>query len=306
MLLEKLHTRGLINPPGFVRSNTQYLTVMGSEAYGVATDHSDFDCYGWCIPPRDMVFPHLRGEVLGFGTQIQRFEQWQKHHIDDPNAQGGRGRQYDFQVYSIVKYFNLCMQNNPNMIDSLFVPQECILFATPVGQMVREKRHRFLHKGCWHRFKGYAYSQMKKATSQNRTGKRKDMVEEYGYDIKFAYHIVRLLNEVEQILIEGDLDLRRDREQLKSIRRGEWTLKDIETYFTTKEAFLEKVYAECKILPYSPKEDGLEEDIHALLLACLEEHYGSMDGAVVSEAAAIQTLRRIQQEAERTLRSCGG
>lgn len=306
MLLEKLAAKNLISPPGYVRSNTQYLTVMGSVAYGVATDQSDYDCYGFCIPPRDMVFPHLRGEIPGFGTQIQRFEQWQKHHVDDPNAQGGRGRQYDFQVFSIVKFFNLCLQNNPNMIDSLFTPHECVLFSTRVGQMVREKRHRFLHKGCWHRFKGYAYSQMKKATSQNRTGKRKEAVERDGYDIKFAYHIVRLLNEVEQILIEGDLDLRRDREQLKSIRRGEWTLKDIETHFATKESFLEKVYAECKILPYSPKDGGLEEDIHTLLLNCLEEHYGSMDGAVVSEAAAIQSLRRIQQEADSALRACGG
>lgn len=301
MLLEKLAAKGLINPPGFVRANTQYLAVMGSEAYGVATDHSDYDCYGWCIPPRDMIFPHLRGEIPGFGTQIQRFENWQKHHVDDAKALNGRGRQYDFTVYSIVKYFNLCMQNNPNMIDSLFVPQECVLFSTVVGQMVREKRHRFLHKGCWHRFKGYAYAQMKKAGSTKRTGSRKEGVEEHGYDIKFAYHIIRLLNEVEQILTEGDLDLRRNREQLKSIRRGEWTFDQVKQYFANKEITLEKVYTNCKILPFSPKDDGLEGDIHTLLLNCLEEHFGSMGDAIVSEAAAIQSLRRIQEETERTL-----
>jgi uncharacterized protein len=306
MLLEELAEKALISPPGFVRSNTQYLTVMGSIAYGVSTDTSDYDCYGFCIPPRSMVFPHLRGEIQGFGTQIQRFENWQKHHVKDPNALGGRGREYDFAVYSIVQFFHLCLQNNPNIIDSLFVPQECVLFATRVGQMVREKRHRFLHKGCWHRFKGYAYSQMKKAKSQTREGKRAQMVQEHGYDLKFAYHIVRLLNEVEQLLTEGDLDLRRNREQLKSIRRGDWTLEQIEKYFASKEAQLEKVYAECKILPYSPQKDGVEEEIHTLLLQCLEEHYGSIDGAVVSEAAAIQSLRRIQQEAENTLRSFGG
>jgi hypothetical protein len=30
--------------------------------------------------------------------------------------------------------------------------------------------------------------------------------------VKFAYHVVRLIGEVEQILTEGDIDLRRNRE----------------------------------------------------------------------------------------------
>jgi hypothetical protein len=302
MLLEKLAKRRLINPPGFVRSSTQYLVVTGSVAYGTATDTSDYDCYGFCIPPQNMVFPHLRGEIPGFGTQIQRFETWQKHHVQDDNAQGGRGREYDFSIFSIVKFVNSCMQNNPNMIDCLFVPQECILFSTQVGQMIREKRYRFLHKGAWHRFKGYAYAQMMKMKSQTRVGKRKEAVERDGFDTKFGYHVVRLLGEIEQILTEGDLDLRRNREQLKSIRRGEWSLKEIEKYFASKEAQLEKVYNECTGLPYSPRDDGLEDDIHTLLFQCLEQHYGSMSVANVSETAAVRALRRIQLEANEVLR----
>ena len=50
-------------------------------------------------------------------------------------------------------------------------------------------------------------------------------------DVKFLYHVVRLLNEAEQILMEGDLDLERNREQLKSIRKGEWTFDQIVKYF---------------------------------------------------------------------------
>ena len=47
--------------------------------------------------------------------------------------------------------------------------------------------------------------------------KRQASVEEYGYDIKFGYHVVRLMLEVEQIMIEGDLDLLRNTDQLLSI-----------------------------------------------------------------------------------------
>jgi hypothetical protein len=70
--------------------------------------------------------------------------------------------EYDFAVYGVVKYFQLCMDNNPNMIDSLFVPRNCVLHSTEVGEMIRENRRMFLHKGAWHKFKGYAYAQASK------------------------------------------------------------------------------------------------------------------------------------------------
>jgi predicted nucleotidyltransferase len=54
---------------------------MGSQAYGVNTDTSDLDIYGVCIPPKEMIFPHLAGEIPGFGQQIQRFEMWQEHKV---------------------------------------------------------------------------------------------------------------------------------------------------------------------------------------------------------------------------------
>ncbi len=61
------------------------------------------------------------------------------------------------------------------------------------------------------------------------------MVSKHGYNTKKAYHCVRLMSEVEMILEEGDLDLQRNREQLKSIRRGEWTEQEVIDYFSRKK-----------------------------------------------------------------------
>jgi hypothetical protein len=181
------------------------------------------------------------------------------------------------------------MKNNPNMIDSLFTADTCVLHITRIGQMVRDQRRSFLHRGCWHTFKGYAYQQMTKmAGLRRRTGKRKELVEKHGYDVKFAYHLVRLLNEVEQILTEGDLDLMRNREQLKSIRRGEWTEEQVRAYFTRKEAELEGLYQSSK-LPAGPDEERIKQ----LLLSCLEEHYGSLEKCIVNPDAALQALREV-------------
>jgi hypothetical protein len=127
-------------------------------------------------------------------------------------------------------------------------------------------------------------------TSKNPAGKRQEIVEQFGYDLKFAYHTVRLISEVEQILSEGDLDLQRNREELKSIRRGEWTETAVKDYFARKETELETVYHESQ-LPYSPD----EERIKNLLLECLEEHYGSLDGCVVVPERAVTYLRGIQE-----------
>lgn len=340
--VDKLTRRGLITPPPHLKTNIHFEVMMGSIAYGCSNDASDIDLYGFSIPPKDIIFPHLNGYIQGFGRQPNKFEQYQQHHIKDKL----NNNEYDISIYNIVKYFNLVMNNNPNMIDSLFVPRRCILHSTQIGEHVRENRHLFLTKKSWHTFKGYAYSQLNKCKNKNvhhyvelcqyhdidvhidmeefnekysiklselenrrfkelyakshqsgKLSKRIDVIMKHGYDVKFAYHIVRLLNEVEQILVEHDLDLQRNREQLKSIRRGDWTLEQIEKYFEEKELALEKLYTSSTIR-HSPD----EEVVKKLLLECLEMHYGNLDKVIVTQDKVIQALKDIQQITEKILR----
>lgn len=292
--LQRLTDRGLLKPPRWLPGNVQYETIMGSVAYGVSSDTSDMDVYGWAIPQKDELFPHLRGEVPGFGTPRPRFEQYQEHHVRDEDALSGRGRTYDLTIYGIVKFFSLAMENNPNVIDSLFTPVNCVLHSTRVGNLVRENRKLFLHKGAWPKFKGYAYSQLHKLSIKQPQGKRAELVARHGYDVKFAYHVVRLLAEVEMILVEQDIDLQRNNDQLKAIRRGEWTEERLRAWCTEKESQLERAYADSS-LPAAPD----ESKIRTLLLNCLEEHHGSLEGCVVNPDRAVQALRNIQAELER-------
>lgn len=342
-MVDKLTARQLINPPSFMKSNVQYEVIMGSYAYGVSTDVSDVDIYGFCIPTKDLIFPHLTGHIEDFDDQVNKFFQYQQHHIKDDEAQ----KEYDLTIYSIIKYFRLCMDNNPNMVDSLFVPQHCVLHCTSIGNMVREKRHIFLHKGSWHKFKGYAYSQLQKIRTKHshvkiihaledtykiksiytsddvrsilaasksnpseirefyhmpktdietyikaliqleasENKKRREDVRKYGYDVKFAYHVVRLLNEVEQIMTEHTLDLQKNREQLKSIRRGEWSFEELLSYFEEKERSLEQVYLD-STLQYSPDRDEIKE----LLINCLEQHFGDLSAVITKSGKSVDKL----------------
>src|SRR5262249_20021135 len=147
-------------------------------------------------------------------------------------------------------------------------------------------------QGACDKFKGYAYAQVHKLqTKQPAPGsKRAALVEKYGFDSKFAYHIVRLLNEAEMILLEGDLDLQRNREQLKSIRRGEWTQQQILDYFEKKRIDLETARTKSP-LPPGPDEAAIRD----LLLRCLEAHYGSLDKCVTVPGRAEGLLRQIRE-----------
>jgi predicted nucleotidyltransferase len=283
-------------PPAWLPNSIAYETIMGSVAYGVSSDTSDMDVYGFCVPPKEEIFPHLAGEIPGFGQPIQRFEQFQQHHIRDDDALGGAGREYDLTLFSIVKFFQLAMENNPNVIDSLFTPVTCVLHSTRIGEMVRERRRDFLHKGAWLKFKGYAYSQVHKMDVKTPAAgsKRAEIVEAFGFDAKFAYHVVRLLDEVEQILLQGDIDLQRNREQLKAIRRGEWTAEQVRDYFVRKERDLESAYAASTLLQRPD-----EAKIKQLLLDCLEAHYGSLADAVVIPDQERELLRQIKALCER-------
>jgi len=296
-VIERLTKQQFIRPPSWLPGNVRFETIMGSQAYGVTTKGSDWDMVGFCVPPKDMVFPHLAGIIQGFGRQIKKFVCYQQHHVR------AEGREYDLNCYNIVHFFALCMDNNPNMLDTLFVPRECIVHSSKIAEMVREKRHMFMHKGAWHRYKGYAYGQLHKmkASVQDNVhveehgepqgepqGQRALDTSKYGFDVKFAYHLVRVLGEIEQILAEGDLDLRRNREHLKAIRRGEVSRDDIIKWAADKEHTLEKLYAESK-LPWGPDQDAIKQ----LLLDCLEEHYGTIEGCVVTDKGPILALREI-------------
>jgi len=346
-VVKELFRKNLINPPSYVIDGTRYETIMGSVAYGVANTNdkesmSDIDIYGFCIPHKDTIFPHLRGEILGFGRQLKRFDQYQQHHIKDTKNE----KEYDITIYSIIKYFQLTMSCNPNMIDSLFTPINCVIYSSKIADLVRDSRQLFLHKGAWFKFKNYSFSMLHKMKEKNlknlaemlnkydlpsdltienvekemiekkilkevsdkdlkelynlykictrngkgKISKRLNSVRKYGFDLKFSYNVVRLLGEIEQIMVEGNLDLQRNKEQLKSIRRGEWTIEDIENYFTKKERDLEKVYSESKLRNF-PDEDRIKQ----LLINCLEEYFGNLNNALTKPNSVDSLISDVQR-----------
>jgi hypothetical protein len=121
--------------------------------------------------------------------------------------------------------------------------------------------------------------------------KRLQYIIDYGFDVKYASHIIRLLDEAEQLLSDGYMDLERNKEELKAIRRGEVSLERIEEKFSLKERLIEKLYVESNAIPHKSNVDAVKN----LLMRCLEEFYGSIGQMKKHTNNADHILREIKK-----------
>ena len=201
----------------------------GSHSYGTNTKDSDEDLRGVCIPPKNY--------LLG----LDNFEQKESEEPDSV-------------IYSLRKFVYLALQNNPNILDALFVEKNHIIFINDFGRELRDLRYDFLSKRVYKTYGGYAYSQLKKmvVVSKKSEGKRLESVRKFGYDTKNACHLIRLLRMGIEALTDGEVNvLRHDNQELLKIRRGEYPLNYIEEEAKRLQDLLDAAYVNSK-LPSKP------------------------------------------------------
>ena len=110
--------------------------VTGSKAYGLDTVKSDIDIRGVFVMPKNLFYS------LEYVPQIS----------NDSN---------DIVYYELKRFMELLSKNNPNIIELLNVPENCILYKHKL--MSKIKSELFLSKLCEQTFANYACTQIKKA-----------------------------------------------------------------------------------------------------------------------------------------------
>ncbi|WP_422858148.1 DNA polymerase beta superfamily protein [Flagellimonas sp. S174] len=110
--------------------------ISGSRAYGLDTPSSDTDIRGVFILPKEHFYS------LDYIGQVN----------NESN---------DIVYYELRKFIELCSKNNPNILELLNVPEECILYKHEIFNEIRLEL--FLSKQCEKSFANYAYAQIKKA-----------------------------------------------------------------------------------------------------------------------------------------------
>lgn len=115
--------------------------ISGSHGYGLNIATSDVDRRGIFFQPLQNLF--------GFNqlTQI----------ADEKN---------DNTYYELSKYFELLNKNNPNIIELLHMPKDCVEIKNPLLDLI--KAEDVLSKLCSTTFGQYAFGQIKKARGLNK------------------------------------------------------------------------------------------------------------------------------------------
>lgn len=225
--------------PDFVPETSVLELRMGSFAYGVDTDGSDRDLLVVCIPP-----PPVWADYLpGFDPVIRPFETFQWH--GSPNV--------DWTIHGIGHYVRLCLDNNPNLLESLFAPEDCVVRAKPVGRALREARSLFPHRGLIDRYLGAAASNLKTAVGRP----------DGSLDRKKAYHAMRLADLATEFVKTGSADLRVGADRWRAIRAGEWTRERVQS--ETEDAIaLVRELAPTSPLPLRPRTEAVRNLLLAL------------------------------------------
>jgi len=120
-----------------------FSAIMGSTAYGTNTPESDIDIRGIYVQPLD--------SILGMGYVDQV--------ADSSN---------DTTYYEIRRFLELLQTNNPNILELLNAPADCVLVRHDIMDIVFDKIDQLLTKKCRWTFGGYAMEQIKKAKGLNK------------------------------------------------------------------------------------------------------------------------------------------
>ncbi len=115
--------------------------ISGSRAYGLHKPQSDTDLKGIFLLPKKKYYGLT--------------------YIDQVNNESN-----DEVYYELKRLVDLLVKNNPNILELLNTPKDCILFRHPVMDRIRSDF--FLSKLCKFTFSGYALSQIKKARGLNK------------------------------------------------------------------------------------------------------------------------------------------
>ncbi|MFJ2744062.1 DNA polymerase beta superfamily protein [Streptomyces sp. NPDC087440] len=172
-----------------VRDHTIYSCVMGSRAFGLATEDSDTDVRGVFLAPTPLFWGFTKPPTHAEGPAEEQFS------------------------WELERFCDLALRANPNILECLHSPLP--LHTDPRGEELLSLRPAFLSRQVHQTFVGYAQSQRRKIDAD---------VRQYGAPRwKHAMHLLRLLMSCLDLLRTGELtlDVGDARDPLLAVKRGE-------------------------------------------------------------------------------------
>ncbi|UYQ61353.1 nucleotidyltransferase domain-containing protein [Streptomyces peucetius] len=207
-------------PERLVRDHTVYSCVMGSRAFGLATDDSDTDRRGVFLAPTPLFW--------GFEKPPT--------HIEGPAQE-----QFSWEL---ERFLELALRANPNILECLHSP--LVEHVDDTGRELLALRDACLSRRVHETFVRYAAGQRRKLEAD---------VRQHGAPRwKHAMHLLRLLSSCRDLLRTGELviDVGADRERLLEVKRGEVAWERVESWMIR---LAEEAEAAATVSPLPPAPD---------------------------------------------------
>ncbi|MER5934601.1 nucleotidyltransferase domain-containing protein [Streptomyces sp. NPDC002054] len=189
-----------MNDQTLITDHTVYACVMGSRAFGLATEASDTDRRGVYLAPTPLFWSFEKPPT----------------HVEGPLPE-----QFSWEL---ERFLELALKANPNILECLHSP--LVDRLTPVGEELLSLREAFLSRRAHISFTRYALAQR---------GKLEADVRIHGAPRwKHAMHLLRLLISCRDLLRTGRLtiDAGPHREALLAVRRGERSWQEVDAWMT--------------------------------------------------------------------------
>ncbi|MEZ3182020.1 nucleotidyltransferase domain-containing protein [Streptomyces pimonensis] len=187
-----------MRPETLVGDHTIYACVMGSRAFGLATEGSDTDRRGVFLAPTPLFW---------------RFEK-PPTHIEGPAEE-----QFSWEL---ERFCELALRANPSILECLHSP--LVEHADATGRELLSLREAFLSRRVHETFTRYAHGQRRRLEADVRAHGAPRW--------KHAMHLLRLLISARDLLRTGALtiDVGEDREPLLAVKRGEASWSEVESW----------------------------------------------------------------------------
>lgn len=192
-------------------------------------------------------------------------------HRTQPEGKRSGPGDIDRTLHSLRRFVRLAASGNPSILMALWAPVE---YTTPIGDELRSLGEAFVGRHVVPRYRGYMQSQAMRLLGDRGGGHgrrggggREELINEHGFDTKYAMHCSRLGFQCLELLTTGGLRLPIEGEPadwLRAVRRGDVSFADWWERSLELDATLEQLGADESIRPNpeSARIDSWSIDAH--------------------------------------------
>lgn len=223
-------------------SNLHGLNVPGTD---------DQDEVGICIEDIEAVIGFREFDQYIYRTAAER-----EGRHDAPSQAGD----LDLTIFSLRKFLRLAMQGNPQILQCLFVPASACVIRTAIGARLQELAPLIVSRQAGARYLGYLEAQRQRLLGERGQKKvnRPELEAKFGFDTKYAMHILRLGFQGVELMSTGRVTLPMAEENRRftyATRLGEIPLQDVLTKAGELERDIKDLLTDGPLMPAPAREE---------------------------------------------------